>query len=107
MDLWQQVLRFPRVQGVLGNSGAPSPLADGVMAGLTDRLLERLPAAEAFAVHNVGDRVRIVAGPFRNMVGVVQGAMRHKVLVTGLSETSVLTLTMKNADVTPIAEDDC
>jgi transcriptional antiterminator NusG len=69
-ETWLVVRKTPKVIGFVGPAGKPTPLSlDEVKV-----MLKRISKEEARAHLNfsVGDTVRIVSGPFTDMIGVVE-----------------------------------
>ena len=69
-DTWLVVRKTPKVIGFVGAAGRPTPLSTDEVK----TMLKRIGAEEAKAHLNfaVGDSVRIVGGPFGDMIGVVE-----------------------------------
>jgi len=67
---WFVVRNTPGVLGFVGSGGKPTPLTDKEV----EVLLNRIGEEEAREKMNfeVGDRVKILAGPFKDMEGTVQ-----------------------------------
>lgn len=61
-DNWGQLLRIPGVIEILGD---PTPLDEGVVEDLVDRLPKKLPKNASGTVIAIGSTVRILDGTFR------------------------------------------
>jgi transcriptional antiterminator NusG len=72
-DAWYQVRNTPGVTGFIGSSGGgvkPLPVGDEEM----ENILHKLGMSEQKVVVNfkVGDRVKILSGPFANVEGTIE-----------------------------------
>jgi transcription termination/antitermination protein NusG len=69
-ETWLLVRKTPNVIGFVGPAGKPTPLSEHEV----DIMLKRVGAEEAKANLNfdVNDSVRIIGGPFSDMIGVVE-----------------------------------
>lgn len=69
-DTWLMVRKTPKVIGFVGAAGKPTPLSSQEVV----TMLKRIGSEEAKAHLNfaIGDSVRIVGGPFGDMIGVVE-----------------------------------
>lgn len=72
-DAWYQVRNTPGVTGFIGSSGGgvkPLPVGDEEM----ENILRKLGMSEQKVVVNfkVGDRVKILSGPFANVEGTIE-----------------------------------
>ncbi len=68
-ESWYIVRNTPGVLGFVGPSGKPTPLTDDEVARILDRITE--DEAKEKLNFAVGDRVRVLVGPFKNMEGNV------------------------------------
>ena len=85
-DAWYQVRNTPGVTGILGSSGGgakPLPVADEEM----ENVLRKLGMSEQKIVVNfqVGDRVRIMSGPFTNVEGTIESMNNDTEVATVLT----------------------
>ncbi|HOO96670.1 MAG TPA: transcription termination/antitermination protein NusG [Caldisericia bacterium] len=73
---WYVVRNTPGVIGFVGSGGKPLPLVDLEV----EQMLERVGLEEAKATLNfkVGDSIRVVGGPFNEMIGIVESINEEK-----------------------------
>ena len=72
-DAWYQIRNTPGVTGFIGSSGGgakPLPVHDDEMINILHKL--ELTDEKLVVNFKVGDRVRILSGPFANVEGVVE-----------------------------------
>lgn len=69
-ETWFVVRNTPGVLGFVGSGGKPTPLSEEEIKVITDRIGEE--EAREKTNFEVGDRVKILAGPFKDMEGTVQ-----------------------------------
>lgn len=68
---WSALRWIPGVTAVLGCDGIPSPVPDGAVALITERMgVDGVIRPEPSLVR--GDRVRVTSGPFVGLVGVLE-----------------------------------
>ena len=73
---WYVVRNTPGVIGFVGSGGKPLPLDEGEVKQMLKRVgLEEAKAALNFSV---GDSIRVVGGPFNEMIGVVESINEEK-----------------------------
>lgn len=73
---WYVVRNTPGVIGFVGSGGKPLPLEEDEVVQMLKRVgLEEAKAALNF---NVGDTIRVVGGPFNEMIGVVEAINEEK-----------------------------
>jgi transcriptional antiterminator NusG len=73
-EAYHLIRTLPRVTGFLGSQGEAVPLKDSEVEALIDRV-EAGGAREGVAVlHEVGDKVMVVDGPFEGFAGVVESS---------------------------------
>ena len=85
-DAWYQVRNTPGVTGFIGSSGGgakPLPVAEEEI----ENVLRKLGMSEQKIVvnFNVGDRVRILSGPFTNVEGTVESMNNDTEVATVLT----------------------
>ena len=85
-DAWYQVRNTPGVTGFIGSSGGgakPIPVAEEEI----ENVLRKLGMSEQKIVvnFNVGDRVRILSGPFTNVEGTVESMNNDTEVATVLT----------------------
>jgi transcriptional antiterminator NusG len=79
MDLtdqsWHLVKSTPRVTGFLGGGtrGKPVPLSNAEAKRLTAQLSEGFTKARKTVLHEIGETVRVIDGPFDSFTGLVDG----------------------------------
>ncbi len=73
---WYVVRNTPGVIGFVGSGGKPLPLEEEEVIQMLKRVgLEEAKAALNFSV---GDTIRVVGGPFNEMIGVVEAINEEK-----------------------------
>jgi transcriptional antiterminator NusG len=73
---WYVVRNTPGVIGFVGSGGKPLPLEEDEVLQMLKRVgLEEAKAALNFSV---GDTIRVVGGPFNEMIGVVEAINEEK-----------------------------
>lgn len=75
-ETWYLVRNTPGVLGFVGPSGKPTPLTEEEVSRILDRITEE--EAKEKLNFEVGDRVRILIGPFKNMEGNVDSIDESK-----------------------------
>ena len=75
-DTWYVVRNTPGVIGFVGSGGKPLPLEEEEV----QQMLKRVGLEEAKAALNfsVGDTIRVVGGPFNEMIGIVEAINEEK-----------------------------
>jgi len=73
---WYVVRNTPGVIGFVGSGGKPLPLEEEEV----QQMLKRVGLEEATAALNfsVGDTIRVVGGPFNEMIGIVEAINEEK-----------------------------
>ncbi|MGB9694432.1 MAG: transcription termination/antitermination protein NusG [Caldisericaceae bacterium] len=69
-ETWYIVRNTPGVLGFVGPSGKPTPLSEEEVSTILDRISEE--EAKEKLNFAVGNRVKILAGPFKDMEGTVE-----------------------------------
>lgn len=68
----QLVHSIPRVAGFIGTAQAPAAVAEKEILEVIKRAEEARTAARPRVVLSVGDKVRVIDGPFRDFTGTVE-----------------------------------
>ncbi len=74
---WFVVRNTPGVLGFVGSGGKPTPLSDEEAKNLLENRITEDQAKEK-TNFDIGDRVKILAGPFKDMEGTVQDIDANK-----------------------------
>ena len=85
-DAWYQIRNTPGVTGFIGSSGGgakPLPVSDEEMINILHNL--ELTDEKLVVNFKVGDRVRILSGPFANVEGVVESMNDETEIATVLT----------------------
>ena len=97
--VWGAIHWTPGVKAVLGCDGVPSPVPDGLIALImqrigTDGAIHKQPAFVR------GDRVRITGGPFAGLVGILErGASRSGRVQVLLDMLRAATVELEDVDL--------
>jgi|YelNatPaOPRAMG01_1025707.scaffolds.fasta_scaffold73815_3 transcriptional antiterminator NusG len=75
-DTWFVVRNTPGVLGFVGGGGKPTPLADEEVRVIMNRI--GIEEAKAQLTFSVGDTVRVMGGPFDQMIGKVEEIYEDK-----------------------------
>ncbi len=71
---WHLVHSIPKVVSFIGESeSVPTPLASEQMQQIKQRMESTMAAPRPRMVLTIGDKVKVVDGPFRDFTGVVEG----------------------------------
>ena len=71
-DLWHIIRGVPRVSGILGAKGKPSPISDAEVKRILDQVQESKERPKSSVSYEIGDQVRVIDGPFSSFSGVVE-----------------------------------
>ena len=89
-ELQHMIQSLPRVSGFIGEANHPTPLSEGDINTILDRVQNRAaPKPKVF--FDVGEMVRIIEGPFANFTGTVDeydlehGTLKLNVSIFGRS----------------------
>jgi transcriptional antiterminator NusG len=77
-DTWHLVRSIPRVSGVLGGGGKPSPVPEAEIERILAKAKESGGAPRTDVVFCVGDQVRVSDGPFASFCGFIEGIEEDK-----------------------------
>jgi transcriptional antiterminator NusG len=75
-ETWLVVKNIPGVLGFVGSGGKPTPLTENEIKTIRTRIGEE--EAEEKLNFDIGDKVKILAGPFKEMEGTVEEINREK-----------------------------
>ena len=71
-EAWHLIRSVPKVIGLVGRNKTPTPLADAEVENVLDRIGAAAVKPRPKTIFAVGDRVKIVDGPFREFTGTVE-----------------------------------
>lgn len=71
-ETWHLVRTVPRVSGVLGVKGKPTPVSETEVKRILEQIKESAEAPRTTVSYEVGDQVRIIDGPFASFSGFVE-----------------------------------
>jgi transcriptional antiterminator NusG len=78
-DSWYVVRNTPGVTGFVGSGSKPLPLLDNEVANILRQMgLEKV--RNKIDV-NIGQSVKVIAGPFKDMIGVIKEILEEKAKV--------------------------
>ncbi|HEY1232213.1 MAG TPA: transcription termination/antitermination protein NusG [Candidatus Binatia bacterium] len=69
---WHLIRSVPKVIGLVGRDQTPTPLADTEVESILNRIGAAAVKPRPKTIFAVGDRVKIVDGPFREFTGTVE-----------------------------------
>lgn len=75
---WHLIRSIPKVIGLAGRDKTPSALSDAGVRQISNRVGAAAVKPRPKAVFNVGDKVKIVEGPFRAFTGTVEEFNRER-----------------------------
>lgn len=85
-ETWHTVRGTPKVTGFVGNDQNPVPLPDADAEKIIGRVKDGALKPKPKVLYEVGDKVRVIDGPFSNFQGIVDSVSpdkgRVKVMVT-------------------------
>lgn len=90
-ETWHTVRSTPKVTGFVGNDLNPPSLSDEEAMKIIGRIQDGAEKPKPKVIYEVGDRVRVIDGPFANFQGIVdevfpdKGRVRVKVSIFGRS----------------------
>ncbi len=70
--LWHLIMGAVGVSGFLKSSGKPVPMRDGEIAAILETIEKREVEPRPKVEFEVGEGVRIIDGPFKNLSGIVE-----------------------------------
>lgn len=71
-DLWHIIRGVPRVSGILGSKGKPSPISESEVKRILEQVQESKEKPRSSVSYEIGDQVRVIDGPFSSFSGVVE-----------------------------------
>ncbi|PIR31683.1 MAG: transcription termination/antitermination protein NusG [Alphaproteobacteria bacterium CG11_big_fil_rev_8_21_14_0_20_44_7] len=80
---WHLIKGVPKVSGFLGGKGKPQAISDAEAERILEQVREGVKRTEEGAVFEIGEKVKVIDGPFESFVGVVQDveAAKNKIKV--------------------------
>ncbi len=70
-ELWQLIKETPGVTGFIGSRNLPSPLEDAEVEAIVEVIRGERERPKPKVAFNVGERVKIIDGPFANFLGKI------------------------------------
>ncbi|MBQ2175036.1 MAG: transcription termination/antitermination protein NusG [Alphaproteobacteria bacterium] len=71
-ETWYLVRNVPRVSGILGSKGKPSPISEAEVKKIMEQLKTSAEAPRVADVYEIGDQVKITDGAFASFSGFVE-----------------------------------
>jgi transcriptional antiterminator NusG len=71
-EAWNVIRSIPKVSGLLGGANAPVVIPEEEIAKIMERVEAGMAAPRPKALFFVGEKVKVVDGPFRDFTGTVQ-----------------------------------
>ncbi|HPQ50211.1 MAG: transcription termination/antitermination protein NusG [Alphaproteobacteria bacterium] len=71
-DVWHMVKNTPKVTGFLGAGNRPSPVSEKEAARLMTQLKEGIEKPRAAITFDIGEKVKVMEGPFASFEGMVE-----------------------------------
>lgn len=70
-ELWQMIKETPGVTGFIGSRNLPSPLEDSEVEAIVEVIRGERERPKPTVAFDVGERVKIIDGPFANFLGKI------------------------------------
>jgi transcriptional antiterminator NusG len=80
-EIWHLIRSIPKVIGLVGRDKSPTALSDTEVQEILDRVGAAAVKPRPKTLFNVGDKVKIVDGPFREFTGTVEEFNRERARV--------------------------
>lgn len=71
-DSWHLVKSVPKITGFLGSKTTPQSLSDTEVSRIFNQLETESRTARLSSLHNIGDKVKVIDGPFDSFLGVIE-----------------------------------
>jgi transcriptional antiterminator NusG len=71
-DLWHMVKNTPKVTGFLGAGNKPSPISEKEAERLIKQLQEGIEKPRSAITFDIGEKVKVMEGPFASFEGMVE-----------------------------------
>ncbi len=71
-EIWHMVKDTPKVTGFLGAGNKPSPISEKEAAQLIQQLKDGIEKPRAAISYDIGEKVKVMEGPFASFEGVVE-----------------------------------
>jgi transcriptional antiterminator NusG len=71
-DSWHLVKSVPKITGFLGSKTTPQSLNDNEVSQVFNQLENESRVASISNLHNIGDKVQVIDGPFDSFSGVIE-----------------------------------
>lgn len=71
-ESWHLVKSVPKITDFLGGKTKPQPLSEAEIERIFAKLEAESEVATSSNIHNVGDKVQVIDGPFDSFTGVVE-----------------------------------
>ncbi|MDR0407264.1 MAG: transcription termination/antitermination protein NusG [Holosporales bacterium] len=77
-EIWYMMRSIPRVGGILGSHGKPSPISVREVERIRQNMADKTLAEQQGALYQVGELVRVTEGPFASFQGTVEEVSNDK-----------------------------
>lgn len=71
-DSWHLVKSVPKITGFLGGKTTPQSLSDTEVKRIFSQLEHETKTASISSLHNIGDKVQVIDGPFDSFSGLIE-----------------------------------
>ncbi len=71
-EVWHMVKNTPKVTGFLGAGNKPSPISEKEAARLMSQLQEGIDKPRSTITFDIGEKVKVMEGPFASFEGMVE-----------------------------------
>ncbi len=71
-ESWHLVKNTPKVTGILGSSGRPSPISNAEAERILHQVQEGIERPKPSILFEIGEQVRVCDGPFNSFSGTVE-----------------------------------
>ena len=77
-DTWHLIMNTPKVTGVLGAKGKPSPISETEAQRILHQVQEGVERPKRAIIFEIGEQVRVNDGPFTSFTGFVEEVDEEK-----------------------------
>jgi transcriptional antiterminator NusG len=101
-DIQHLVRSIPRVSGILGTNGVPTPVSESEIKRVMKDVADSKESPRSTVVYDIGDQVKVLDGPFASFVGHVEeiedNAQRLKISVMIFGRATSISLDLAQVE---------